>query len=185
MKKNSFSLFLAENEAQDAAAMLADHIKKVSKPEQIKRLLQQAGIDPKDGVDGAIQALENHPKVKQSIEKWEKMKAKQPLQENWLFDAVKFIGNSLKGVLSWAIGSVVNVVTHIFKGFGEGSGKSLGLIKLNYLSLLLLTFGLAPVFLLAGATPSALVWGVSGTSLAAMWIGKNVIEKFIQKAGIA
>lgn len=166
-----FRHFLVENQAQAEIQQVADQMKKVGSPQNVQAIIKQLGA--KD-INDLIQKLMQTPQVQQVIAKYKQMKQQQPpktegvsLDEGWLSDIGNFFGNIVK----WAFSSVTSTISHVFGGVAGSSNP------VTTAAALILTFGLAPALLAAGAPGAAAATvGYTATWWGLMWFGKNVIE---------
>jgi hypothetical protein len=182
----SFRHFLIENEVENAAKEISDLIKKVGDPRNVQQIIKK--LDARD-LDDLIEKLENHPHVRQVMAKYNELKNNPPkpqtegflLDENWMTSILGGISKFLGGILKWTIQSITSTIGHVLGGFLPSAGGS-WFGKMNYAAALLLTFGLAPAFLLSGGSVPGVLVGWTVTWWGLMWFGKNVLEPVLKRA---
>lgn len=170
----TFQQFLVEQQEDQQAQELKNEIKKLSQPQSVQLSLKLLNLPDDATIEDLIKKLENNTKVKQVFAKYELIKAKQSVQEGVIGDIFGGIGKALVGVVKWAINSITKTIGHVFKGAIVGGARMTS--RLHYASLLLLTFGLAPILLAAGAPVVGFPMAWTGTWWGLLWFGKNFLE---------
>jgi hypothetical protein len=177
METMTFRNFLLEQESEQQAQQLQAKVKELSQPQTVQRMIQMVGAK---NLDDLIAKLRVNPKVQAVIQQYQQLKVNEAYSEGMMGTIFGGIWKALTGVFRWALSSIGKTIAHVFAPFGDSS-EGVG-AKMEYASMLLLTFGLsgtllaagAPVAVAAAAMPfTATMWGL-------MWFGKNFLEPVLK-----